>query len=112
GVTSRTMTERTQKKKRTQYYVSAEQFISTWREVHEANGDVNEFCKRVEMPRDIVYARASEYRQGGVQLPKLKRANAAAVRVKKPNGPLGVAEREPEPNATDRVLAMVATMSD
>lgn len=105
------MAKKNQKKRR-QYGVPAEQFISTWREVYEADEDVNEFCKRANMPKDIVYARASEYRLAGIRLPKLRRANAAASGVERLNDLLGVAERDRGTDVVDRLLKMVADMPD
>src|SRR5690242_13434450 len=103
------MTKTTQKK-RTRYHVSAEQFISAWREVAEAGGTVTDFCAKVGMPRDIVYARASEYRQAGVRLPKLRRTNAHGAGLERLNRMLGVPDRG-EFDPVGRLLEMVAAMS-
>jgi hypothetical protein len=81
--------------------------------VFEEGGDVNEFCRRTGMPKDIVYARASEYRQAGVRLPKLRRANAADNEaVHRLNELLGVGKEEYEGHTVDRLLGMVAAMPD
>ncbi len=51
------------------YGVSPEQFITTW----QTSSSIDEVCQRLEMPKPIVHARASNYRQAGIKLKKMPR---------------------------------------
>ncbi len=58
------------KAKRTSYDVSAEKFALTWNTFL----DIDKISQELSMPKDLVYARASNYRRAGVELKDLKPA--------------------------------------
>lgn len=60
-----------EKGKRTEYGVSAEQFIMTWQNSESAA----EVSEKTGIPIPIVHARASLYRRKGVKLKKMKRSS-------------------------------------
>ena len=64
-------------KKRTQYKVSAREFIEAW----ERSETAQEVCDKVGMPKAIVLARASAYRKDGIPLKKMKRRSSRALDV-------------------------------
>ncbi len=58
------------KEARTNYNVTPEQFIEVWQRAQNAG----EVAEKLGMPREIVHARASMYRQMGIKLKKMPRA--------------------------------------
>src|SRR5205807_5198562 len=60
---------------RTQYDVTAEQFVRAW----QTSETAQEVADRLKMPKPIVLARASAYRKDGVKLKKLKRTSSRAL---------------------------------
>jgi len=66
---------------KTDYGVSAEEFIRTWQESPSAQ----EVAEKLKMPVAIVHARASTYRSAGVRLKKMPRHMNKALDVDKLN---------------------------
>lgn len=103
----------------TDYGVTAEQFIEAW----QTSETVDEVCEKLKMPKPIVHARASGYREKGVLLKKMKRyanrgldvdgLNALIARLNKKNGveepepAAAKAEREPDQKDVQAVVAEV-----
>ncbi len=54
---------------KTNYRVPPEKFIEAW----QTSSSIDEVCQRLEMPKPIVHARASNYRQAGIKLKKMPR---------------------------------------
>ena len=61
----------------TKYNVSASDFVLAW----ESSTDAAEVAAKLGMTRPLVNARASYYRRIGINLKKLKRANARRLDV-------------------------------
>lgn len=57
-------------KKYNKYDVSPEKFVEVW----QASEDADEVAQKLAMPKAVVLARASSYRQMGVKLKKLERS--------------------------------------
>jgi hypothetical protein len=56
---------------RKNYDVTAEEFVRAWQQ----SSSVDEVAERLKMPKPIVLARASKYRQQGVKLKEVRRGN-------------------------------------
>jgi hypothetical protein len=63
--------------KKTDYGVDPKAFIEAW----EASRTPQEVADKLKMPKAIVLARASNYRQAGVKLKKLQRRSKRAIDV-------------------------------
>jgi hypothetical protein len=61
--------ESCQPRKYAQYGVAAETFVRVW----QSSASAEEAARRLNMPRPVVIARASNYRLKGVQLKKMPR---------------------------------------
>jgi hypothetical protein len=62
---------------KTDYAVPPEVFIATW----QTSASAIEVAERLKMPKDIVHARASTYRQAGIKLKKMPRHRTKALDV-------------------------------
>jgi hypothetical protein len=74
-------TPRPVKEERTHYPVSPEKFALIWNSCESAE----EAAEKLEMPKPIVLARVSNYRQKGVRLKKMRRKNSRRLDVEKIN---------------------------
>lgn len=67
------------KKTRKNYNVTAEKFCEVWKDTFEAGGTAQDVADKLEMPKNAVLARYSNYKKTrsdgtpGVPLPQLKR---------------------------------------
>jgi hypothetical protein len=68
-------------KKRTEYDVTPEQFIEAW----QTSQSAQEVATRLKMPKPIVLARASFYRQAGINLKKMPRKTSRELDVERLN---------------------------
>jgi hypothetical protein len=62
---------------KTEYNVSAEQFITVW----QTSDTAQEAAERLKMPKDIAHARASMYRKAGVRLKRMPRRGQGGLNV-------------------------------
>jgi hypothetical protein len=62
---------------RQHYNVTPQQFITAW----QTSSSADEVAARLGMPKAIVLARASGYRQEGIRLKKMVRKNSKALNV-------------------------------
>jgi transposase len=65
----------------TEYNVTAEQFIVTW----QTSKTAQEAADRLGMPKAIVHARASAYRQAGIKLKPMPRGRGKQLDLQKLN---------------------------
>jgi hypothetical protein len=65
------------RKQRTEYNVSAREFIAAW----QSSETAGEVAKKLKMPKPIVFARASGYRSDGIKLKKLRRESRRQIDV-------------------------------
>jgi hypothetical protein len=56
---------------KTQYGVTPQRFVKVW----QTSSTAEEVARRLNMPKSIVHARASNYRQQGIKLKKLARSS-------------------------------------
>ena len=77
-------------KGKTDYNVPAEVFIATW----QTSASAMEVSERLKMPKDIVHARASTYRQAGIRLKKMPRHQTKALDVDKMNAIIDEIDRQ------------------
>ena len=75
---------------KTDYNVPAEVFIATW----QTSASAMEVSERLKMPKDIVHARASTYRQAGIRLKKMPRHQTKALDVDKMNAIIDEIDRQ------------------
>src|SRR5690242_5458624 len=66
---------------KTRYNVPPEKFIQVW----QASASAQEAADKLGMPKDIVHARASSYRQAGIKLKKMPRRSKRNLDVDKLN---------------------------
>jgi hypothetical protein len=59
------------------YNVTPEDFITVW----QTSDSAQQVSDKLKMPKAIVLARASTYRQSGIRLKKMKRRNRRALDV-------------------------------
>ncbi len=71
------MVKKTETRGKTDYNVDAETFIRTWQQAQSAQ----EVADKLKMPKDIVHARASTYRNAGIRLKKMARHSNKALDV-------------------------------
>jgi hypothetical protein len=64
--------------KRARYDIPPEKFIEVW----ETSSTAEEAASRLNMPKPIVHARASQYRKAGVKLKSMPRPSKARLDVK------------------------------
>lgn len=64
--------------KRARYDIPPEKFIQVW----ETSSTAEEAAARLNMPKPIVHARASQYRKAGVKLKSMPRPSKARLDVK------------------------------
>ena len=72
------------------YKVSAEEFVRVWQE----SASADEVANRLNMPKPIIFARASGYRQSGVNLKKMPRHKNKALDVEALNKIIDEIDRE------------------
>ena len=77
-------------KGKTDYNVPAEVFIATW----QTSASAMEVSEKLKMPKDIVHARASTYRQAGIRLKKMPRHQTKALDVDKMNAIIDEIDRQ------------------
>jgi hypothetical protein len=65
------------RRSRTEYNVSAEVFIQTW----QASERAQEVADKLGMPKPIVLARASSYREAGIRLKRMQRHHGRGLNV-------------------------------
>jgi hypothetical protein len=70
--------------------VTPEVFIATW----QTSSSAFEVAERLQMPKDIVHARASTYRQAGIKLKKMPRHRNKALDVARLNRIIDEIEQE------------------
>jgi hypothetical protein len=75
---------------KTDYSVPAEVFIATW----QTSDSAIEVAEKLKMPKDIVHARASTYRQAGIRLKKMPRHKTKALDVDKLNAIIDEIDRQ------------------
>jgi transcription elongation factor Elf1 len=85
---------------KTDYNVDAETFIRTWQQAQSAQ----EVADKLNMPKDIVHARASTYRNAGIRLKKMPRHSNKALDVEALNKLIDSLEADIE-EGTRRVFA-------
>jgi hypothetical protein len=66
-----------QLKGRKAYDVSPQRFVEVW----QTSGSADEVAERLDMPKPIVHARASNYRSLGVKLKKMPRSSKLKLNV-------------------------------
>lgn len=62
---------------RKEYDVSPEKFIEVW----QTSSSADEVSRKLGMPKPIVHARASSYRQNGIKLKKMPRSSSRSLDV-------------------------------
>ena len=78
---------------RTEYNVSAEDFILAW----QSSNTAEEVAAKVGMPRPLVHARACTYRSMGVRLKMLARVNPRRLDVEALNKLIQQVEERAQP---------------
>jgi hypothetical protein len=66
---------------RAEYGVTPEQFITAW----QTSESADEVAEKLKMPKPIVHARASFYRQAGLKLKKMPRRSRKGLDVERLN---------------------------
>jgi transposase len=64
-------------KGRQEYNVSAEKFVETW----QTSESAQEVADKLGMPKAVVHARVSNYREAGIKLKKMVRKSPRAMNV-------------------------------